>query len=525
MQTLAKAGELSLRLPQDIKVVKSGRHGKPPPRSRGLTPSSSETSSTRVSSAPSRALAIVARNDPSSGAFVEKFTHKHCRSDVSEEWKQVDDRKLDALRGILAALKEENQATQLLKHESNDRQAGSELEEMRASVKMRLEACKEQESEFEEKKAKLRGCVLKYEKSLTLMQTNIEKGDRKSKEELQECRRLDAEIKGVTNYIQDHEEGRRDEEAKIARASGHKAFLESVVQECEEDFEGDIKVLMNRYHTLDAEKRALHMRNTALATQLNQVREESLKVQTELQTDLMMDSSRLHEAQVALEKHRSESGELEQRLNRMVEDKELRKSQVAVIQMAIEQIFERILNSCRLKQRKDAMLAEVEDRKFAPVRGDKGDARLDAKLNQIIVRVRDLKDMSEKVKTQVDQEKKKNEGPTLVDEVDILSKVQFVQQRDRQDPHRYVPEANSSQQSSELGLAGTAGSAKQASADGLAGNPQTSPGGASSGGSGGLRRKAGRKQQGGASGSGTGGDPGVSPEVSTKDVANAFLGK
>lgn len=523
MQTLAKAGELSLRLPKDIKSDKLGRHAAKS-RSRGITPCSSEAASERASRAPSRALSIVARNDPSSGAFVEKFTHQHCRSDVSEEWKQVDDGKLDALRGILAALKEENQATQLLKHESADRQAGSELESMRTSVKARLEACKEQESEFEEKKAKLRGCVLKYEKSLRLMETNIEKGDRKAKEELQECRRLDTEIRAVTQDIGEHEGGRREEEAAIARASGHKAFLESVVQECEEDFEGDIKVLMNRYHTLDSEKQSLHARNTALAAQLNRVREESLKVQTELQTEVMMDSSRLHEAQVALEKHRSESKELENRLNRNIEDKELRKSQAAVIQMAIEQIFERILESCRLKQRKDAMLAEIEDRKFAPVRGDKGDVRLDAKLNQIIVRVRDLKDMSDKVRAHLDQEKKKIEGPAMVDEVDILSKVQFVQQRDK-DRGGYVPEAGSSQQSSELGVS-AGGSMKQASSGASGGvDGSQSPPGLAAGSSSGARRKAaGRKQQ-QQGASGAGGDPGVSPEVTTKDVAEAFRGK
>jgi len=53
----------------------------------------------------------IARNARATANFVEK----HCKSDVSEEWKKVDDKKIAQLRGILAALQEENQSTQLLK--------------------------------------------------------------------------------------------------------------------------------------------------------------------------------------------------------------------------------------------------------------------------------------------------------------------------------------------------------------------------------------------------------------------------
>lgn len=405
-----------------------------------MQPSASE----KIEHTPSRALAIVARNDPDAAAFIEKFTKKHCKIHVSDEWEKVDDRKLDKLRGILDALKEENQATQLLKKESEDRQAGQALEGTRASVKKRLEECKAQEALFEEKQAELRRHVMENEKSLRLMETNIEKGEKKAKDEAVECKRLDTEIAAVLRDIKEHQDGKTFEQQQIARAKQHKAFLENVVLE-EEDFEGDIKVLMNRYDRLDAEKQSLHLRNTQLEGQLNQVREELAKVQAELQTEQMMSSSRLHESQVALERHVAESNNLDQDLNRMLEEKELNKSKVGVILMAIEQIFTRAVQSCRLKQRREAMLSEVDGK----------DAKLESQLNQIIARVKDLRDMSDKVRKHLDSQKPVQVASTL-DEGDLMDKVEIVTRRgDR--PNMYEA-TSSSRQSSELALGALSGS-------------------------------------------------------------------
>merc|ERR1711920_940826 len=80
-----------------------------------------------------------------------KFVEKHCKSDVSEEWKKVDDKKIVKLRGILAALQEENQSTQLLKKESEDKEARRALELTRSSVEQRLNECKEKEETFVKK--------------------------------------------------------------------------------------------------------------------------------------------------------------------------------------------------------------------------------------------------------------------------------------------------------------------------------------------------------------------------------------
>mmetsp|Transcript_48510 Transcript_48510/g.104542 ORF Transcript_48510/g.104542 Transcript_48510/m.104542 type:complete len:463 (+) Transcript_48510:24-1412(+) len=412
MQTLARAGELTLKLPKDINTEAFGKHKK---RASSLRPA--EVSNKKADEPPGRALSIVARNDPNTKDFVDKFVQKHCEIHASDEWRQVDDRKLDKLRAILAALKEENQSTQLLKKESEDREVDRALQAMRLDHDRRVKECEKLEKEYEARESELKQLVERSKVEMVQCQTNFEKGDRKTKEEAAECRRLDAEIQAVKDAIKEQEDNRVEEEEEIRRAAEHKAFLERVVLECEEDFENDIKVLMNRYQTLDAERQSLHNRNKELEMDLNRTREESLKDQAEMQTAQMVSSSRLHEDQVLLERLRVENTELEERLNRLIAEREERKSQVGVTTMAIEQIFARIVDTCRLKQRKEAMLAEVEgrDKKFMPVRsGVKADPKLDAMLNQIVARLKDLRAMSKEIRDHFERQRR-GEVDTYVD--------------------------------------------------------------------------------------------------------------
>lgn len=376
-----------------------------------------------------------AKSAKATAAFVEKLT----RSNVSEEWTKVDDRKIAKLRGILAALQEENQSTQLLKKESEDKEARKALEATRSTAKEAL---------FLQGQADLRRHVLENQKSLQELEAAIEKGEKKAKEEQLECRRLDSEISALEEELREQEETKAAEQRKIHRTSVHKHFLETVVQYCVEDFEGDIEVLMNRHTTLEAGNQELNQANFDLTKQLDRIREECLRVQTKLQNEHLMISSKLHECQVDLDRHRAECQELEGRLNRALEEKELKESQVGVIQMAIEQLFTRTVTSCRLKQRKKAML-DATDIKYAPVRGDKSDTKLEEMFRQITERVEDLMDIRRQAMEVLDKGAAADTD-AVVEQVD-LSGIKFVQERVQRRPEQYSdsgpnsPTANSTE--------------------------------------------------------------------------------
>jgi len=353
------------------------------------------------------------------------FLNKHCQHNVNEEWTKVDDNKIAKLRGILNALQEENQSTQLLKKESENKAAQQDLDDTRKSVQVRLTAVKEKEELFRHREAELQAHVQENEKSLHELETNIEKGEKKAKDELQECKRLDKEIDSLQAEYKEHEAVKEDQLKKIALFSRYKKFLEMVVLECEADFEGDVEVLINRYNTLEAGNKELFQANAGLTSQLDRVRDECQRVQTRLQNEHLRISSQLHECQVNLDKHRAESQDLEARLNRALEEKELKESKVGVIQMAIEQLFSRTLASLKLAPSKKSSRAAV-DNKFAPVLGDKNDVQLAEMLRQIVERMEDLQEILHKADAQL--KTGEVEETQIVEEVEL--KVQFHHQAD-----------------------------------------------------------------------------------------------
>ncbi|CAE7892529.1 unnamed protein product, partial [Symbiodinium sp. KB8] len=121
---------------------------------------------------------------------------------------------------------------------------------------------------------------------------------------------------------------------------------------------------------------------------------------------------------------------------------------VGVISMAIEQLFSRTVNSCRLPQRKKAML-DATDVKFAPVRGDKSDVRLEEMFKQIIERVEDLQEMHSTV--QLGREKPKEEE-ALFDERGFMERVKFLYQRSEDDVRRRGTNSDENPESLTLGL-------------------------------------------------------------------------
>jgi len=58
------------------------------------------------------------------------------------------------------------------------------------------------------------------------LETNIEKGQKKAKDELTECNRLDKEIESLEAELKEHEELKEDQLRKIALFSRYKKIKE-----------------------------------------------------------------------------------------------------------------------------------------------------------------------------------------------------------------------------------------------------------------------------------------------------------
>ena len=60
-----------------------------------------------------------------------------------------------------------------------------------------------------------------------------------------------------------------------------------------------------------------------------------------MQNEMLVNNSSLHEFQVTLDKYRAEVADLENQVNAQAEQRQTKKSNIGIVHMAIEQLFER----------------------------------------------------------------------------------------------------------------------------------------------------------------------------------------
>jgi len=383
-------------------------------------------------------------------AKVKSFLHEY-KADVSEEWRKADDHKIGKLRGILAALQEESCETQLLKKMSEESEVGNELKDKRRDVGNRLVLCSEQETEFEKKQEELRQYVMKNFNALKEAENAVKALGEKSKEESAECRRLENEIQLLEKELQDQHIVQEAETKKISRTEKYKRYLEEVVTECKDEFEGDIEVLMNRYITLRQGHLELCRTKDSLDLELDKVREECTpgsKAQVVMENKKLTKESKLHERQTDLENKRKERETLEAKLNSALKEKKDKDCQVRLIHMAIEQLFTRAVASCRINRLRKAMVENIESSAHGdlktPVRMDPETAKLDAMLTAITERMEDLRAMHDKAKAELKQADSEKPVAAPQEEVDMMNKVTWKKVKDR-DPPLQQDSGNNSQ--------------------------------------------------------------------------------
>jgi len=304
---------------------------------------------------------------------------------VNDGWREITDQELSKMRTLLLSMEEESQDTMLLKRERKAFDAVERLANMRRTVDQRLEDCKQNKIAFEKKQAELRKMAQDNEQFIRYTDTKIESCEKKAREEQAACKLLEVEIKKIEeNLIGLYEQ--KDEYVKqIDKISHYKYFFEKVVTEYEEEFEGDLENLINREGALRKGAVELEGKNTKLQEKLDKLRDAWITDQTRLQNEQLVLNSTLHECKVKLERSRVENREIENKLKGALEEKEWKESNFGVMKLAIDQLLIRILNSCRLPQRKKAISDFL-----GPPRGQEERYKMDLVLKVISERMHEL---------------------------------------------------------------------------------------------------------------------------------------
>jgi chromosome segregation ATPase len=292
---------------------------------------------------------------------------------------------LASQRAKLARMQEESPSTLLLKKEAEDSLVQDELEITRKKVEDRLADVRAKTVIFERRQAELRETVTKQRQFISDTDAKIEKAQKKAKEETDS---MNKKLEEQETYLAQREkllEEKNQEVKIIAHNSQYKKYLESVVHVYEEEYDGDIEKLLHRHNTLQNGNAELQYHDVEVNKRLDKKREDFQKEVTKLQNEQLVINSALHAEQMELEKLRAEKAELDSKLTSAIDEREFKDSHIGIIQMAIEQLYTRALQSCRDDRRKSAMEDYVVS-KFDP----KGDHREDLVLEQIEERLKEL---------------------------------------------------------------------------------------------------------------------------------------
>merc|ERR1719235_1189217 len=229
-------------------------------------------------------------------------------------------------------------------------------------------------------------------------------------------KRLD-EKKTIMELREKYNDEKLVEEKTIAQNSQFKKYLESVVQENEEDFKGEIENLLNRHNTLKGGNAELQQQDVEVNRLLDKKREDFQREYTKLQNDQLMVNSEFHNQQMEFERLRAEKAELESKLTSAYDEREKYQSHIGIIGMAIEQLYQRALHSCRDDRRKQAMEDHITS-KFGH--------REDLVLECIEERMNELIWIVEQCKKEVESRGKGPVAEAVADSDNILDKVRFI---------------------------------------------------------------------------------------------------
>lgn len=275
---------------------------------------------------------------------------------VNDSWRPITDQELNQMRTLLLSMEEESQDTLLLKRERKAFDAVEQLAEMRQHADNRLAECRKNKIIFEQKQEELRKMALDNKQFIRDTDTKIETCEKKAREEQAECKALEKEIEQIEKKLLVLDSQKEEYVKQIDRTAHYKRFFEQVVAVYEDEFEGDLENLIKREAALRKGAAELESNNTQLQEKLDKFREGWVADQTRLQNEQLVVNSALHECQVNLERSRVESREIENKLKGALEQKEWKESNLGVMRLAIDQLLSRIVSSCRLPQRKKAMI-------------------------------------------------------------------------------------------------------------------------------------------------------------------------
>jgi chromosome segregation ATPase len=281
-------------------------------------------------------MPVMKSSSDAGGAFLTQKGEK--LTDVKKE--------IAELEQLLVASAQTSQSTQLLKKRKEMKEVDSALELMKSDYKRRMDECEERRIAFENKQAKMRDQVLKFEKFIQendakrLRAENKAKGERK-----QYMEKLD-EVAALTESINKLEKEQKQFSALLDLRARYKEYLEQVVESSDMAYE-EINDVLNRYTVLTGANKDLAESAKEQEKEADEYTKKVQALRQESQNLELTSNSLLNDKQKELEVRIEQGKEIGFNINRMMDQKMNVQQEYGAVETAVKNIFSRCVTTMR----------------------------------------------------------------------------------------------------------------------------------------------------------------------------------
>lgn len=245
---------------------------------------------------------------------------------------------------LLSSSSQTSQSTMLLKKRKEMKEVDETLEATKADYKRRMDECEERRLQFENKQAKLREQVLKFEKFIQENDLKRNRAELKAKHERKLFEDKCKEILALNNKIRDLESDQHRLHNDLIQKGCFRIYLERIVEDGDFGYE-EIGDTLNRHRTLVEANTDLMKHAHERESQVDDLTKGFLALKTESQNHLLVSNSYIQELQSRLESLRSTyKAETDEKYNQEDKQKKLSR-ELSQITLGIKNIFNRCVTT------------------------------------------------------------------------------------------------------------------------------------------------------------------------------------
>lgn len=277
----------------------------------------------------------VTKQSGGGGAFLTQ------KADMGEVKKEIAE-----LEQLLGATAQTSQSTQLLKKRKEMKEVDSALELMKNDYKRRMDECEERRIAFENKQAKMREQVLKFEKFIQENDAKRLRAENKAKAERKLFMEKLDEIAALTENIKSLEEEQKEFSEKLNRRAVYREYLEGVVEVSDMAYE-EIQDVLNRYDVLTGANKDLAEMADNQTMEADEYGKKLQALRQESQNLELTSNSTLNAKQIELEHRIEHSKDIEKGINRKMASEKSVQQEYGAVETAIKNIFARCVTTMR----------------------------------------------------------------------------------------------------------------------------------------------------------------------------------